>query len=198
MSKPRPVSLATATFLLVGVLALIGIGGLLGFDLLRASVRREPQRCFFASEAIWDICRTWLPAPSSTPSPSTGELDQTGYVKGIYVSHYALGSPELMARVKDLLENTELNAIVMDVKGDRGYVAYSTEVPLAKEIGADGQVMVKDWPEFMRLVQGSPCLHDRPDCHLQGQSAVCRAPGVGRSRFDDGPGLEGWRRAGLG
>ncbi len=150
MSKPRPVSLPAAGLVLVGVLALIGIGSLLGFDMLRVSIAREPQRCFFASEAIWDICRTWLPAPSSTSAPVTGELDQTGYVKGIYISYYALGSPEYVEHVKDLLEHTELNAIVMDVKGDRGYVVYSTQVSLAKEIGADGQVMVKNWPELIQ------------------------------------------------
>ena len=55
-----------------------------------------------------------------------------------------------MTRVKDLLETTELNAIVMDVKGDRGYIVYPTQVALAKQIGADGMVMVKNWPEFMK------------------------------------------------
>jgi hypothetical protein len=76
--------------------------------------------------------------------------DQTGYIKGLYMSWGAAGSDDHIQHVKALLETTELNALVMDFKGDRGYLSLSTTVPLAQEIGADDQVMMDDetWLEF--------------------------------------------------
>src|ERR687886_1679973 len=37
----------------------------------------------------------------------------------------------------DLAKRTEVNALVIDVKDDRGFVLYRSRVPLAREIGAD-------------------------------------------------------------
>ncbi len=90
-----------------------------------------------------------LPPRAAQPAPP-GEVDRTGYIKGFYVSAAAMGNADFMARVKDLLENTELNAVVLDYKSDRGYMAFPTQVPLAVEIGADADPQVKDPAEFMR------------------------------------------------
>lgn len=34
-------------------------------------------------------------------------------------------------------KRTEINALVIDVKDDRGFLLYRSSVPLAREIGAD-------------------------------------------------------------
>jgi hypothetical protein len=93
-----------------------------------------------------------LPPRAAQLAPP-GEIDRTGYIKGIYVSAAAMGNADFMARVRDLLENTELNAVVLDYKSDRGYTAFPTEVPLAIEIGADRSPTVKDPAEFMAWFQ---------------------------------------------
>jgi hypothetical protein len=142
--------LLTTVLALICALIAVSLATRLGFGPIVDAVRRDPQPCLFASESIWEFCKSWLPqtgAISQTPAANAGPGE---YVKGIYVSHYAAGSDEIMGRVKELLENTELNAVVMDVKGDRGFIVYPTQVALAKQIGADGSVTVKDLPEFMR------------------------------------------------
>ena len=57
-------------------------------------------------------------------------------LRGLYVNRWAaLGS-----KLKTLIEvakKTEVNALVIDVKDDRGFVLYRSRVPLAREIGAD-------------------------------------------------------------
>jgi hypothetical protein len=62
------------------------------------------------------------------PTPDT--------LRGLYVNRWAaLGS-----KLKGLIEvakKTEVNALVIDVKDDRGYVLYRSNVSLAREIGAD-------------------------------------------------------------
>ena len=62
------------------------------------------------------------------PTPDT--------LRGLYVNRWAaLGS-----KLKNLIQvakKTEVNALVIDVKDDRGFVLYRSSVPLAREIGAD-------------------------------------------------------------
>ena len=57
-------------------------------------------------------------------------------VKGLYVNRWAsLG--QKMWQLIDVAKTTEVNALVLDVKDDRGLVLYRSRVPLAREIGAD-------------------------------------------------------------
>jgi hypothetical protein len=57
-------------------------------------------------------------------------------VRGLYVNRWAA----IGTRLRQLIEvarTTEVNALVIDVKDDRGYLLYRSGVPLAREIGAD-------------------------------------------------------------
>lgn len=57
-------------------------------------------------------------------------------VKAIYVSALTAGNDELWRETLELIETTELNAVVLDVKDDLGIVRVGSAVPLASEIGA--------------------------------------------------------------
>ena len=62
------------------------------------------------------------------PTPDT--------LRGLYVNRWAaLGSK--LRQLIDVAKKTEVNALVIDVKDDRGFVLYRSDVPLAREIGAD-------------------------------------------------------------
>ena len=57
-------------------------------------------------------------------------------VRGLYVNRWAaLG--ERMWQLIDVAKRTEINALVIDVKDDRGFMLYRSSVPLARAIGAD-------------------------------------------------------------
>ena len=57
-------------------------------------------------------------------------------VRGLYVNRWAaLG--DRMWQLIDLAKRTEVNALVIDVKDDRGFLLYRSNVPLARAIGAD-------------------------------------------------------------
>jgi hypothetical protein len=51
--------------------------------------------------------------------------------------------------VLGLVDRTELNAVVIDVKGDRGFIPYESEVPLARDAGAMGPVRLGDFAELL-------------------------------------------------
>jgi hypothetical protein len=62
------------------------------------------------------------------PTPDT--------LRGLYVNRWAtLG--QRMWELIDLAKSTEVNSLVLDVKDDRGFVLYRSNVALAREIGAD-------------------------------------------------------------
>jgi hypothetical protein len=57
-------------------------------------------------------------------------------VRGLYVNRWAAVGAK-MNQMIDLAKTTEINALVIDVKDDRGFVLYRSRVPLARQIGAD-------------------------------------------------------------
>ena len=65
------------------------------------------------------------------------------FVKGIYVSAAAAGTKNFMARLTGLVDRTEINSMVIDIKTDRGQVAFET-----------------DNPELVPYVAGNPLLGD--------------------------------------
>ncbi len=64
--------------------------------------------------------------------------------KALYLTFYGIGDRKLRESALKLIDETELNALVIDVKGDRGVITYKTSIPMASEIGAQKLVIVKD------------------------------------------------------
>ena len=64
--------------------------------------------------------------------------------KALYLTVYGIGSKALREKALQLIEATELNALVIDVKGDRGIIPYKSSLPLASSIGAQRVITVKD------------------------------------------------------
>ncbi len=71
----------------------------------------------------------------SLPSPPA-------VVKGIYATSWSAGSASRVKYLTDLIEGTELNAIVIDIKDYSGYVAYRTGVPEIAASGAEGDIRI--------------------------------------------------------
>ncbi|MDQ0169742.1 putative glycoside hydrolase [Paenibacillus tundrae] len=72
-------------------------------------------------------------------------------VKGIYVTAYSAGG----ARMKELLElidNSELNSMVIDIKDDLGYITYPTENKTLLEMGTS-QPFIRDIDALMKRLQ---------------------------------------------
>ncbi len=57
-------------------------------------------------------------------------------VKGIYISAYVAGTQNLMDEIIQHIDETEINAVVIDVKDDNGRITFSMDSPVVSEIGA--------------------------------------------------------------
>jgi len=97
--------------------------------------------------------------------------------KALYLSFYGIGSRTLREAALRLIDETELNALVIDVKGDRGLIVYKSSIPLAKEVNAQRHIIIRDMVELMQslkkrgiytiarivVFKDNPLAHARPD-----------------------------------
>lgn len=65
-------------------------------------------------------------------------------VKGIYMTANTVAGNTRFNKLIDLIENTELNAVVIDVKNDEGYITYSSTIEDVKFTGANDRIIIKD------------------------------------------------------
>jgi hypothetical protein len=87
--------------------------------------------------------RAELPLGSCTSSEAVVKLTPFR-PKALYLSFYAIGNSSIRGSAVQLIEKTELNALVIDVKGDRGMISYPSAIPLAKEDGAQSIITVRN------------------------------------------------------
>ncbi|OGW38385.1 MAG: GTP-binding protein [Nitrospirae bacterium RBG_13_39_12] len=63
--------------------------------------------------------------------------------KALYLTVFGIGDNTLRGSALKLIDETELNSLVIDVKGDRGIVNYRSSVPVVSEIGSR-LIIIKD------------------------------------------------------
>ena len=97
------------------------------------------------------------PAAAAAPAPEPIPLVPTpDPVRGLYVNRWAsLG--QKMWQLVEVAKTTEVNALVLDVKDDRGFVLYRSRVALAQQIGADTNMPMR--PARLRAVLDTMRAH---------------------------------------
>jgi LysM repeat protein len=120
-----------------------------------------------------------LPGTSLPPIPWPDDA-----IRGIYVSYFAIGHQAHRRHVIDMLTKTEINALVIDVKGDHGLVSYPTSVALAHDIGA-ARPTARDFDELMDFFKANSVhtvarivtFKDRPFANAHPEWAAQRQEG---------------------
>ena len=74
-------------------------------------------------------------------------------VKALYLSAYGAASPKIRQAALEVLERNNMNALVIDVKGDSGFIPFKVDVPLAEEVGAQKIILNKDYPAFIKSLK---------------------------------------------
>ncbi len=73
--------------------------------------------------------------------------------KTLYLSFFGIGNSRLRQAALNLIEATELNGLVIDVKGDHGMIAYPSAMPLAARVGAQKLITIKDLPGLLAFLR---------------------------------------------
>ena len=74
-------------------------------------------------------------------------------VKGLYVTSKAAATKSIRDNLIEIADNTEINAMVIDVKDDNGKITYSMDSPMAKNINAVTNA-VPDMEGLVKELQG--------------------------------------------
>jgi hypothetical protein len=69
--------------------------------------------------------------------------------KALYLSYWAADSHNRREQLQHLIDETGMNAMVIDLKSSRGDIAFRSQVPLAKFVGAQKVRTLKDLPQFL-------------------------------------------------
>lgn len=69
--------------------------------------------------------------------------------KALYLTVYGIGNKKIRDNAVRLINETELNALVIDVKGDRGFIPYPSKISEAHDIGAQKIITVPHMPELL-------------------------------------------------
>ena len=73
--------------------------------------------------------------------------------KGLYLSFFGIGYRSIRESALKLIQETELNALVIDVKGDRGMIPYKSAIPLATEIGGQQIITVREIDDLIKSLK---------------------------------------------
>jgi hypothetical protein len=65
-------------------------------------------------------------------------------VKALYLTVYGTAVSRIRDAALAAIEKNNMNALVIDVKGDGGFIPFKVDLPLAEEIGAQKTILVKD------------------------------------------------------
>ena len=74
------------------------------------------------------------PAPVILPQDNRPLKKEAVKVKGIYMSGVIFNYPKYFQNLVNLVDRTELNALVIDVKDDDGFLSVPVNIPVAQEI----------------------------------------------------------------
>jgi hypothetical protein len=74
-------------------------------------------------------------------------------VRAIYLNAWAAGSTTRVEALLELARRTEINSFVIDIKDATGYVSHRSQLPLAEEIGATGEIRIRDLPGLLARLE---------------------------------------------
>ena len=93
-------------------------------------------------------------------------------VKGVYMSSWVAGTPEIRKRLIDLIESTEINTVLIDVKDSSGVVVFDIlDEDLKKEAVIEERI--KNVDELIKT------LHEK-NIYIIGRVAVFQDPGAAK------------------
>lgn len=128
------------TVLIVIAFVIITIGSILAFSLPAGEVRYSMSAA--TADSVVSTTTITSPAFIVTHIPTPENL------KAVYFTSWAAGSDKFRKELYDLVDNTEINAVVIDVKDYTGRISFPVEDPRLKATGA-AERRIPDIKEFI-------------------------------------------------
>ncbi|HVU06274.1 MAG TPA: putative glycoside hydrolase [Candidatus Paceibacterota bacterium] len=118
-----------------------------------------------------EVATTTVPVPvgrqaTHVPTPEP--------VKGIYMTSCVAATPSLRVKLADLIDETELNSVVIDIKSFDGHISFMPENPALKD--AVGGCYVKDMQDFIDTLHAKDIYVIGRVASFQDQYMVAKRP----------------------
>ncbi|MEK7182286.1 MAG: putative glycoside hydrolase, partial [Patescibacteria group bacterium] len=89
-------------------------------------------------------------------------------VKAIYMTSWVAGTPSMRKKIIDIIDRTEINSVVIDIKDYTGKISFEIEDLALKEVGSS-ENRISDIKEFIKI------LHDK-NIYVIGRISVFQDP----------------------
>ncbi|TSD02094.1 MAG: Uncharacterized protein Athens071424_190 [Parcubacteria group bacterium Athens0714_24] len=122
-------------FIVSAVFIVFGIGAFLKIPQLNYFYLSEKTEGQVKKEEVYK------PVHLKTPEP----------VRGIYMTSYVAGTKDWREKLANLIDTTELNAVVIDIKDYTGRISYAPDDPVLKAIGS-AQNRIPDIKNFINYL----------------------------------------------
>ncbi len=86
--------------------------------------------------------------PALPPPLVITHIETPKQVKAIYMTSWVAGTPSLRKKLVDLIDQTEVNSVVIDIKDYSGRLVFKVLDPYLQEIGSE-EIRVSDFREFL-------------------------------------------------
>lgn len=86
-----------------------------------------------------------------TPKFTATHIKTPEPLKAVYMSSWVAGTPSIRKGIVQLIEDTELNAIVIDIKDDTGRVSFDVWNEELENIGSE-EIRIRDLRDFIALL----------------------------------------------
>ena len=116
-------------FIFIAISVLI-IGGVLfgiNSNIFHYRDRNIENTLALSATAIISAFPSPSPDPTPTPIPPPQKLENPPEIaKAVYVTGYSAGSKKYLDYLSNLFKNTEINAVVVNIKEDDGHISYNS------------------------------------------------------------------------
>ncbi len=130
-----------ANIILIIVVVLVLIGGVNALSM-------------FLHDTVYDTDEVFNTIIASTTPPLAAHIEAPEQVKAIYMTSWVAGSPMLRDNLVKLMDETEINTVVIDIKDYTGRISFEVNDPKLQEIGSVER-RIRDFRDFITV------LHDR-------------------------------------
>lgn len=126
-----------AIFLILVITIIIGVF----FIFFKKSTSLPQKDIDFIEEKFSSLAVT-----DAEPQKSTFQPPEI--IKAVYLTSWLAANPKVVDYMVNIAKNTEINAVVVDVKDWSGFIAYNTDIPEAAEYGAE-RILIPDIEAFL-------------------------------------------------
>lgn len=112
------------------------------------AARREEERQLREEALREELGPFFVPLP-----PLEQKENPRVKAKALYLTGHTIGSASRFEQLLDLVDSTELNALVIDVKNDHGVMSYRSNIEIVQQSGANRSAPIKDIQSIMEELE---------------------------------------------